>query len=95
MGTYLTFIIFFDTKQCGLATMYFFILQSHSASKRGQFKQGNVLGNASLIVSVIAIVVGFVMYFAVCLFLALFFGFIQHCGISGRNGGTSCQRDVF
>ena len=78
----------------GYTMSYLFQLQSHFASKRGQFKQGKVLGNASLILSVIAIVVGFVMYFAVSLMLAVLFGFIGHCGLSGYEGRASCQRGI-
>ena len=68
-------------------------LQSHSASKKGQFRLGKFLGNVSLVLSVIAIVIGLLLYFVAGLIIVLFIGYYAHCGFSGPSS-ASCQRDI-
>ena len=73
---------------------YFSLLQSHSASKSGQFKEGKAMGNSSLVLSVIAIVGGFLGFLLAGVVMALIYGYTVYCGISGPYS-TSCQRGIF
>ena len=57
-------------------------MQSHVESKNGQFKSSKMYGNASAILSVVVIIVGFIVNFFGLLYCVVVVAAALRCGLS-------------
>ena len=89
------------TLYCGITgPCLIFSLQSHEAAKNGRIELAKFLGNCALILSVIALVIGFVGHIVGWLLVALYIPHLVECfrfnlspNESGGPVNPLCQRE--
>ena len=63
-------------------TIYLLFAQSHNYSKSGKFQSSKIYGNASVALSVAAIIAGFIVNFIGLLFYVVYVTAAFRCGLS-------------
>ena len=59
-------------------------MQSHSRAKKGDFRGSKIYGNASAIMSVVALIIGLIGFFIGAAFCVWIVTELAECGLSGH-----------